>query len=80
MYTNLSIPGAPVGWVKTLARIGSRKDRKKNLGILITFWWSIWKERNKRIFEDKEMFAQDLACLIQETVVVHHLAWIAPVV
>jgi hypothetical protein len=47
-------------------------------GIIITFWWLIWKERNKRILEDKEMSAQELANLIQESVNVHHLAWTLP--
>jgi hypothetical protein len=80
IYSNLSISGAPAGWVKILARAGTRKDRKKKLSILITFWWLIWMERNKRIFEDKEMSAQELARLIQETVNVHHLAWIVPTI
>jgi hypothetical protein len=27
---------------------------EKNAGIIYLFWWNIWKERNKCIFENKE--------------------------
>jgi hypothetical protein len=69
-YANLTLLGNPVGWVRQITRTGSRKERKQKLGILITFWWMIWKERNKRIFE--------VACFIQETVNFHHFGWASP--
>jgi hypothetical protein len=38
-----------------LLKSSSEKVKKMKLGILLTFWWLIWKEKNKRIFEKKEM-------------------------
>jgi hypothetical protein len=29
-------------------------EKRKNLGILAMFWWTICKERNRRIFDHKE--------------------------
>jgi hypothetical protein len=49
-----------------LAGSGTTKERKIKLGILITFSWMVWKERNRRIFEAQELSAQTLACLIQD--------------
>jgi hypothetical protein len=33
------------------------KEKKKNLEILFTFWWKIWKERSRRTFDQKEISA-----------------------
>jgi hypothetical protein len=43
---------------------GASKEKKKRLGILFTMWWAIWKERNRRVFESKEMSAYQLSCWI----------------
>jgi hypothetical protein len=37
-------------WVTLMASSGTTKERKIKLGILITFWWMVWKKRNRRIF------------------------------
>jgi hypothetical protein len=51
MYSNLSVSDNPMDWVQSLVRTGSKRDRKKNLGVLITFWWLIWKERNREFLK-----------------------------
>jgi hypothetical protein len=46
----------------------NQKREKKKLGILFTFWWNIWKERNHKIFEHKEASVSRLASEIIEAV------------
>jgi hypothetical protein len=41
----------PLGWIQQIAGSGIKRQKRRNLGILFTFWWMVWKERNKRIFE-----------------------------
>jgi hypothetical protein len=38
----------------------------------------VWKERNRRIFDQLELPPNSLARLIQETISVQHLAWDSP--
>jgi hypothetical protein len=60
--------GGPLQWVDLLLQSGSRKEKRKKLEILFSFWWMIWKERNKRIFEHVEISASQLGYLIQEVI------------
>jgi hypothetical protein len=45
------------------------------MGILSTFWWVIWKERNGRVFEGKEVPAHGLAIQIQDLICFNLSAW-----
>jgi hypothetical protein len=74
-YGIMGALGGPLEWMNFLLKSGSKKEKRKKVGILFTFWWLIWKERNRRIFEFKETSAHGLAVLILEAVWVHHLAW-----
>jgi hypothetical protein len=49
-YTLMTSRGNPVEWVRFLSSQGDKQHKRKQLGILSTFWWNIWKERNRRIF------------------------------
>jgi hypothetical protein len=51
------------------------KRREEKWESFFTFWWLIWKERNKRIVEQKESSAQGLAVLIHDTIHLHQFAW-----
>jgi hypothetical protein len=62
-YSHLSAQGGLIQWVNHLVSGGTKKEKKKRLGILFTFWWMIWKERNRRIFDDKHISAFQLASL-----------------
>jgi hypothetical protein len=42
----------PAVWVSYLLSLGPTQDKKKRLGVLLIFWWRIWKERSCRIFEN----------------------------
>jgi hypothetical protein len=52
-FNILSTRGGPLEWARYLLLTGNKKERKNKLGILFFFWWQVWKERNRRIFEDK---------------------------
>jgi hypothetical protein len=41
-------------WIEAAGRAGNKKQQHINAGIVFLFWWNIWKERNRRIFENKE--------------------------
>jgi hypothetical protein len=47
------------------------KDKKNSLGMLFSFWWAIWKERDRQIFDDKHLLTQHVATLAQEEITVH---------
>jgi hypothetical protein len=49
-FTVLSGAGGPKQWVQSLLDAGTKKEKKRKLGVLFTFWWLTWKERNNRIF------------------------------
>jgi hypothetical protein len=68
----LSGAGGPKQWVRSLLAAGPKKEKKRKLGVLFTFWWLIWKERNSRIFEDKERSLVSLSQLIQEEITLHN--------
>jgi hypothetical protein len=50
------------------------------MGILITFWWHLWKERNRRIFDRKEQSVPHLAFYIHDELRLLHNAIAIPLV
>jgi hypothetical protein len=73
-YVVMAAAGSPGSGCNTLPG-GSMKERRNKARILVTFWWMIWKERNKRIFDHTETSTQALVVLHIETILLHHLAW-----
>jgi hypothetical protein len=41
-------------------------DRRAKLGIIFTIWWYLWKERNRRIFDNKECSIPQLSALFND--------------
>jgi hypothetical protein len=51
------------------------KSHRRNFdGVMIYFWWSIWKERNRRIFQQRSMQASQVALLCKDDITQFHLA------
>jgi hypothetical protein len=73
-YGFMAQSGGPDQWLRIIPGAGSKKIKRKKTGILLTFWWIIWKERNKRIFEHKETSAHQLAVQIKEAILLQHFA------
>jgi hypothetical protein len=45
------------------------KERRSYFdGIVVYFWWNVWKERNRRIFQHSSLDALAVANLIKENV------------
>jgi hypothetical protein len=64
----------PVQWVTFLLQGGDHNSKRKKFGILFCFWWQIWKERNRQIFEGEERSINQVAAVIQEELAVHNQA------
>jgi hypothetical protein len=73
-YQAMVASGGPDQWLIFFQRMGSKELRRKNSGILITFWWFIWKERNKRIFEQSESSFCQVADRIVDAVALFNVA------
>jgi hypothetical protein len=43
-------------------------------GFFIYFWWNIWKERNRRTFNQELKLVEEVAYLIKEDVQQYELA------
>jgi hypothetical protein len=52
----------PATWLASNAARANRGDVRLVTGILLYAWWSIWKERNMRIFQSKQQSEFMVAC------------------
>jgi hypothetical protein len=52
------------GWWKQLRRNFDKKQKPAFDGLILYFWWNIWKERNKRIFQHTSLEVAQVALLI----------------
>lgn len=66
--------GGPIHWVQQLRKIGNKDIKRQNLGVLFAFWWQIWKEMNRRIFNNKVQSVPQLANLIKDEIGLFSLA------
>jgi hypothetical protein len=64
-YNRMKSKGDLVEWVRYLTSQGSKHWKRKCLGILSTFWWTVWKERNRCIFDNKELSIPQLSRLLR---------------
>ena len=56
-------------------RIKTDKDQRKAFdGIMIYFWWNLWKERNRRTFQNKSLQSSQVALLCKEDIEQYQLA------
>jgi hypothetical protein len=46
----------------------SNRQRKNFDGIIIYFWWNIWKERNRRAFQQTSLQANQVASLCKDDI------------
>jgi hypothetical protein len=42
-------------WLRSFTRVPGKKQKRKAAGVILFFWWNIWKER---VFEQKEQSLQ----------------------
>jgi hypothetical protein len=51
-----------------------KNERRKVDGIFIYFWWSIWKERNRRQFQQKALNPIQVATLCKDDIMQDRIA------
>jgi hypothetical protein len=61
----------PAIWAETLNSTGTKRDKRRKLGILYDFWWAIWKERNRRNFDNIDRSPSQLTSLLKDDIVLH---------
>jgi hypothetical protein len=64
----MSQQGGARQWVNVLLKTGTSGNKKDSLGILFMFWWNLWKERNRCIFDQEEKSALQTARLILDEI------------
>jgi hypothetical protein len=72
-YITMSNHQDPVQWVCFLLRSGDKRTERNRLGILFCFWWQLWKERNRRIFQNAELSVNQVAAIIQRELTLRYL-------
>jgi hypothetical protein len=50
---------------------GTRENKRGEMGILLDFWWAIWKERNRIVFENKDRSPQQLVYFLKDEITLH---------
>jgi hypothetical protein len=54
-------------WWKCRRKFEKRQRRRVD-GILIYFWWNLWKEMNRRTFQQKSLTPRQVAILCKEEI------------
>jgi hypothetical protein len=60
-------------WRKCRAKFDKTQKRRLD-NIMIYFWWNIWKERNRRTFQQKSLQANQVATLCKDDILQFKLA------
>lgn len=53
-----------------------KQERRRFNGVVIYIVWNLWKERNRRIFENVHKTAQQVASMTKEDIVQRHRAMV----
>jgi hypothetical protein len=79
MLDTVTMTGTIQGfWRKCRAKFD--KSQRRNFdGIMIYYWWNLWKERNRRTFQHRSMQATQVAMLCKDDITQFHLAMQEPV-
>jgi hypothetical protein len=54
-------------WRKCRAKVDNSQRRKFD-GVMIYFWWNLWKERNRRIFQQRSLQTDQVAMMCKEDI------------
>lgn len=60
-------------WRRSRAKF-QKNQRKVFDGVMIYFWWSIWKERNRRTIQNTALQPREVALLCKEEIEQYQLA------
>jgi hypothetical protein len=65
-FDHLAALEGPVEWVRFIMSASHNSEKRRKVGCLFSFWWNIWKERKRRVFDGVEKSVPQLATLIQD--------------
>jgi hypothetical protein len=63
--------GGASQWIEAHALTGTRENKRGEMGILLDFWWAMWKERNRIVFENKDRSPQQLVYFLKDEITLH---------
>jgi hypothetical protein len=55
IYNDFPSDEGPREWVTALLASGSKKEKRKRIGMLCIFWWMIWKKGKEGFFDNKHL-------------------------
>uniref|UniRef100_A0A0D9Z846 Uncharacterized protein n=1 Tax=Oryza glumipatula TaxID=40148 RepID=A0A0D9Z846_9ORYZ len=55
-------------WWSSISYAGSKDQKLKIRGALLTTWWNVWLERNRRIFHNNSLLERDVAYLVKQDI------------
>lgn len=55
-------------WESILRSVQGERARKTMIGALLTTWWHVWLERNRRIFKNQSQSELQVAFLVKENI------------
>jgi len=55
-----------------------KTQRRKFDGIMIYFWWNMWKERNRRTFQQQSLQPRQVTLLCKDDIQQQQLAFVSP--
>jgi hypothetical protein len=64
----ISKTGTLSEWWYRLRMLCSKHSRKSFDGLLIYFWWSLWVERNNRIFKGQQRTTEQVVQMVKDFV------------
>jgi hypothetical protein len=67
-YSIMLTEGGLMNWMEYLSGTGNKRHPRMRIGMLFTFWWNIWKERNNKISREELRSPQVLSSLIVDEI------------
>lgn len=67
-YNELMAHHTPTEGVNYLLASGSQTEKRRKMGVLFSFWWELWKERNRRIFDNNDRSPAAVATVTLEAI------------
>jgi hypothetical protein len=55
-------------WLQAVCRVPGKKQQRKMAGVILFYWWNLWKEHNHHAFDQKEMSFLQVVDLIKQDI------------
>jgi hypothetical protein len=60
--------GGVLEWLQAVCRVPGKKQQRKMAGVILFYWWNLWKEHNHHVFDQKEMSFLQVVNLIKQDI------------